>query len=230
MRPDIIKVIFLGEEDPENRRIRAVLSDGHGVDIGPLDSFGQKTYHQSGATPDRLWVTVDLAEACVPWLHGEGPRPDIRPYLGGADNDAFKKAVLDYEAAASTAKEAEQKALSQAVEVLTAFANRHSRYGIIRVEEYFDDDTHDDIVVTLEEDDCDYPAWHGETLETLSASTGPGDKADIVLNGKAYLSDWCNRILAHALVDMVAQIETDIKAGIAEINDMPFPGTLHYNR
>jgi len=226
MRPDIIRVNFLGEEDPENRSVRAVLSDGHGVDIEPLESFGQKTYHQTGATPDRLWVTVALAEACVPWLHGEGPRPDIRPFLS-RDADAFQKAVLDYEAAASTAKEAEHKALEKAVEVLTAFLKRHSRYRIMYVKHYFDDDTHDDIVVTLQDDDNDYPAWYSETLETLAA-TSNGGKPDICLNGKAYLSDWCNRVLAHALVDMAAQIEADIKAGVAEVSDSPFPGALHY--
>ena len=232
MRPSIVKILFSGENTADRRSITVILSDGHVVDIKPLASFGQKTYHQTGATPDRLWVTVDLAQASIPWLHGDGPRPDIRRFLGSADDAEFKKAVYDYEAAQSAASEATATALTKATDILTGFILRHSCNGILFLDEYFDSDNHDEdidnIIVAIENACSDDYAWYGEQLKTLAVMTHADERRDILLNGRACLGDWSNRCLTRGIIDMAVRIEDEIAAGKASFSEDPFPGTLTY--
>lgn len=82
MKPAITNILFHGEGAAEGRSVTAILDDGHSVTITPLTSLGQKTFYQGGATMDRLRATVGLAQACVLWLHGDGPRPALRSGRG----------------------------------------------------------------------------------------------------------------------------------------------------
>ncbi len=231
MKPAITNIIFHGEGAAEGRSVTAVLDDGHSVTITPLTSLGQKTFHQGGTTMDRLRATVALAQACVPWLHGDGPRPALRRFLGKASG---KKAV-EYRAARSEAEEAQARETALATDILAAFILRHYHaaswrdrpYASVNVEEYAPA-TGNNITVVLEDDGHDYPAWYGEDLETVATVTRPDGKEDIILNGKARLSDQMNRPIAGALVEMAERIEKDIADGKATFTDSPFPGTLKY--
>lgn len=53
-------------------------------------------------------------------------------------------------------------------------------------------------------------------------------RKDVILNGKARLSDQINRPIAGALVEMAERIEKDIRDGRASFTDSPFPGTLKF--
>ena len=88
--------------------------------------------------------------------------------------------------------------------------------------------TGNNITVILKDGDHDYPAWYGEDLESIGTVTRPDGREDILLNGKARLSDWMNRPIADALVEMAERIEKDIADGKASFTDNPFPGTLKY--
>lgn len=224
MKPAITNIIFHGEGAAEGRSVTAVLDDGHSVTITPLTSIGQKTFHQGGATMDRLRATVGLAHACVPWLHGDGPRPALRRFLSNANGETNAK----YRAARSEAEEAKARETALATDILSAFILRHSRpYASVNVEEYAPA-TGNNITVILEDGDHEYPAWYGEDLESIGTVTCPDGREDILLNGKARLSDWMNRPIAAALVEMTEQIEKDIRDGRASFTDNPFPGTLKY--
>lgn len=224
MKPAITNIIFHGEDTAEGRSVTAVLDDGHSVTITPLTSLGQKTFHQGGATMDRLCATVGLAHACVPWLHGDGPRPALRRFLGKASGEK----AAEYRAARSEAEEAQARELALATNIITAFIFRHCRpYASIDVKEYAPA-TGNNITVILEDGDHSYPAWYGEGLKSIGTVTRPGGREDILLNGKARLSDWMNRPIAGALVEMAERIEKDIRDGRASFTDNPFPGTLEY--
>lgn len=224
MKPAITNIIFHGEDTAERRSVTAVLEDGHSVTITPLTSLGQKTFHQGGATMDRLRATVSLAHACVPWLHGDGPRPALRRFLSKANGEK----AAEYRAARSKAEEAQARETALATDILAAFILRHGRpYASIDVREYAPA-TGNNITVILEDGDHSYPAWYGEALESIGTVTRPDGREDVLLNGKARLSDGMNRPIADALVEMAERIERDIADGKASFTDNPFPGTLEY--
>lgn len=223
MTPAITNILFHGEDAMEGRSVTAVLDDGHTVTITPLTSLGQKTFHQGGATMDRLRATVGLAHACVPWLHGDGPRPTLQRFLNGT---AVEKAA-EYRAAHSAAEEAQARELNLATDILTAFILRHTTNASVNVREYAPA-TGNKITVVLEDGGNSYPAWYGEDLESIATVTRPNGRKDIILNGKAPLSDWMNCPIAGALVEMAERIEKDILDGNAAFTDSPFPGTLEY--
>lgn len=224
MKPAITNIIFHGEDTAERRSVTAVLDDGHSVTITPLTTLGQKTFHQGGATMDRLRATVGLAHACVPWLHGDGPRPALRRFLSKADGEK----AAEYRAAHSAAEEVQARELALATDILTAFILRHSRpNALVNIEEYAPM-TGNNITVILEDGGHTYPAWYGEGLKSIGTVTRPDGREDILLNGKARLSDWMNRPIAGALVEMAERIEKDIRDGRASFTDNPFPGTLEY--
>lgn len=222
MKLTIKNIIFHGEDTAEGRSVTAILEDGHSVTITPLTSLGQKTFHQSGTTMDRLRATVDLAQACVPWLHGDGPRPDLQRFLSEANG----KKAAEYLAARSAAEEAQARELALATNILTAFIQRHGSNGSVDVEAYAAA-TGNNITVVDEGGDS-YPSWYGENLESIATIKFTDGSRDIVLNGGARLSDWMNRHLAGALVEMAERIEKDIADGKASFTDKPFPGTLEY--
>lgn len=222
MKPAITNILFHGEDTAEERRVTAILEDGHSVTITPLTSLGQKTFHQGGATMDRLRATVGLAHACVPWLHGDGPRPALRRFLSKADGEK----AAEYRAARSEAEEAQARELALATDILTAFIQRHGSYGSIDVKAYAAA-TGNNITVVDEGGDS-YPSWYGEDLESIATIKFTDGIRDIVLNGGSRLSDWMNRHLAGALVEMAERIEKDIADGKASFTDSPFPGTLEY--
>lgn len=222
MKLTITNIIFHGEDTPEGRSVTAILDDGHGVTITPLTSLGQKTFHQSGTTMDRLHITVALAQACVPWLHGDGPRPDLQRFLSVANGEK----AAEYLAARSKAEEAQARELALATDILTAFIQRHGSYGSIDVEAYAAA-TGNNITV-IDEGGDSYPSWYGENLESIATIKFTDGSRDIVLNGGARLSDQMNRPIAGALVEMAERIEKDIADGKASFTDKPFPGTLEY--
>lgn len=222
MKLTIKNIIFHGEDTPEGRSVTAILEDGHSVTITPLTSLGQKTFHQSGATMDRLHITVALAQACVPWLHGDGPRPDLQRFLSEANGEK----AAEYLAARSKAEEAQARERALATDILTAFIQRHGSNGSIDVEAYAAA-TGNNITV-VDEGGNSYPSWYGENLESIATIKFTDGSRDIVLNGGARLSDWMNRHLAGALVEMAERIEKDIADGKASFTDKPFPGTLEY--
>ncbi len=223
MTPAITNIIFHGEDTVERRRVTAILEDGHSVTITPLTSLGQKTFHQGGATMDRLRATVDLAHACVPWLHGDGPRPALRRFLSKADGEK----AAEYRAARSAAEEVQARELALATDLLTAFIQRHCSYRSINVKAYAAA-TGDNITVIVADHEHTYLAWYGEDLESIAITTRPEGRKDIVLNGKVWLSDQMNHPSTSALVEMAQQIEKDIAEGKASFTDNPFPGTLEY--
>ena len=223
MKPAITNVIFHGEDTAEGRSVTAILDDGHSVTITPMTSIGQKTFHQGGATMDRLRATVALAEACVPWLHGDGPRPALRRFLCKTN---VEKAD-EYRDARSAAEEAQARELSLATDILSAFIQRHSSDRYIDVEAYAAA-TGNNIIVVDEDNDRTYPAWYGEKLESIATIKFTDGSRDIVLNRGAWLSDQMNRPIAGALVEMAERIEKDIADGKASFTDSPFPGTLEY--
>lgn len=223
MKPAITNILFHSDDTAKGRSVTAVLDDGHSVTITPLTSLGQKTFHQSGATMDRLRATVVLAQACVPWLHGDGPRPALRRFL----NETAVKKAAEYRAARSAAEEAQARELALATDILTAFIRRHTTYASVNVEEYAPA-TGNNITVVLEDDGHDYPTWYGEDLETVATVARPDGREDIILNGKARLCDQMNKPIAGALVEMAERIEKDIADGRASFTDNPFPGTLEY--
>lgn len=222
MTPAITNIIFHGEDTAEGRSVTAILDDGHSVTITPLTSLGQKTFHQGGATMDRLRATVDLAHACVPWLHGDGPRPALRRFLSKADGEK----AAEYRAARSEAEEAQARELTLATDILTAFIQRHGSYGSIDVKAYAA--ATGNKITVVDEGGNSYPSWYGEDLESIATIKFTDGSRDIVLNGGARLSDWMNRHLADALVEMAERIEKDIADGKASFTDNPFPGTLEY--
>lgn len=233
MKPAITNILFHGENTAEGRSVTAILDDGHSVTITPLTSLGQKTFHQGGATMDRLRATVGLAHACVPWLHGDGPRPALRRFLSKANGEKAAK----YRAARSEAEEVQARELALATDILSAFILRHCHptfrhdrpYASIDVEAYAAA-TGNKITVIQEDDDHSYPAWYGEDLETVATVTHHDGRKDILLNGKARLSDWMNRPIAGALVEMAERIEKDIADGKASFTDNSFPRTLKYKK
>lgn len=222
MKPAITDILFHGEGTAEGRSVTAILDDGHSVTITPLTSLGQKTFHQGGATMDRLRATVGLAHACVPWLHDDGPRPALRRFLSKTN---VEKAA-EYRSARSEAEEAQARELALATDILTAFIQRHCSNGSIDVEAYAAA-TGNNITV-VDEGGNSYPSWYGENLESIATIRFTDGSRDIVLNGGARLSDWMNMHLADALVEMAEQIEKDIADGKASFTDSPFPGTLEY--
>lgn len=223
MKLTITNIIFHGEDTAEGRSVTAILEGGYNVTITPLTSLGQKTFHQSGATMDRLHITVALAQACVPWLHGDGPRPDLQRFLSEANGEK----AAEYLAARSKAEEAQARELALATDLLTAFIQRHGSYGSINVKAYTAA-TGNNITVVDEDNDRTYPAWYGENLESIATIKFTDGSRDIVLNGGARLSDQMNRPIAGALVEMAERIEKDIADGKASFTDKPFPGTLEY--
>lgn len=222
MKLTVKNIIFHGEDTPEGRSVTAILEGGYSVTITPLTSLGQKTFHQSGTTMDRLHITVALAQACVPWLHGDGPRPDLQRFLSEANGEK----AAEYLAARSKAEEAQARELALATDILTAFIQRHGSNGSIDVEAYATA-TGNNITV-FDEGGNSYPSWCGEDLESIATIKYTDGSRDIVLNGRARLSDWMNRPITGALVEMAERIEKDITDGKASFTDKPFPGTLEY--
>lgn len=66
--PEVKDIRFLGENDPDNRKIKAVLTNGTVVSIIGY----QNGFEQFGCTQRESAVTVNLAWKYVGWLNGRG--------------------------------------------------------------------------------------------------------------------------------------------------------------